>query len=172
MARNVEIKALVHDMERTRKLVAAAADHGPETLKQTDTFFKVHTGRLKLRELSDTEAELIYYQRPDSADPTESYYERAPVSDARAYGDLLARVLGVKGRVHKERIVYWVGRSRVHLDEVRDLGTFLELEVVLEPGEPVESGVEKARKLMEMFDIHEDSLLSDAYVDLLKQERA
>lgn len=169
MARNIEIKARVDDMDRTRRLVAQAADRGPEELTQTDTFFHVFAGRLKLRELSGSQAELIYYKRPNAPGPTESQYERAPVSDSRAFGNLLARTLGDKGQVHKERTVFWVGRTRVHLDQVRDLGTFLELEVVLDPDEPAESGVREARNLMDRFDIHEESLLSDAYVDLLMQ---
>ena len=172
MARNIEIKAWVDDLPRKRQLVARAADRGPEVLNQTDTFFHVRDGRLKLREFSDTEAELIYYRRPDTPNPTESRYERVAVSDARTFGGLLASELGVQGQVHKKRTVYWVGRTRVHLDDVRDLGTFLELEVVLEPNEPTESGVREAQMLMELFEIHEDSLVSDAYVDLLNQARA
>jgi len=161
----------VQDIERARRLVANAADRGPETVTQTDTFFKVDIGRLKLRELSHAGAELIYYQRPDAPGPTESRYERVPVPDPRALGELLAAALGVYGQVHKYRVVYWVGRTRVHLDEVRDLGNFLELEVVLESEESVEVGVLEAERLMDLFEIHEDSLLSDAYVGLLHGER-
>jgi predicted adenylyl cyclase CyaB len=171
MARNVEIKARIDDIGCTRRLVANAADRGPETFTQTDTFFKVDVGRLKLRELSDAEAELIYYKRPDAPGPTESRYERVPVPDPRALWNLLATALGVYGQVHKNRLVYWVGRTRVHLDEVRDLGNFLELEVVLESEEPVEVGVREAERLMDLLEIPEDSLLSDAYVGLLHGER-
>jgi predicted adenylyl cyclase CyaB len=171
MARNVEIKAHIEDLERTHRLVADAADRGPGTLTQTDTFFQVDAGRLKLREFSDSQAELIYYRRPDAPGPMESLYERVPVSDAHSLKRLLAAELGEKGVVHKKRLVYWVGRTRVHLDEVRDLGNFLELEVVLDAEERAEAGVSEARELMELFEIHEDSLLSDAYVDLLHRER-
>ena len=65
MARNVEIKARIEDIESKRRLVSEAADLGPEELRQTDTFFQVGSGRLKLREFADGTAELIYYDRPD-----------------------------------------------------------------------------------------------------------
>ena len=60
-----------------------------------------------------------------------------------------------------------VGRTRVHLDEVEGLGRFVELEVVLEDGEPVEQGVWEAHRLMAALDIQEDQLVSHAYLDLL-----
>ena len=70
MARNVEIKAYVRDNEKTRCLVAEAADAAPQMLTQIDTFFGVPHGRLKLREFEDGEAELIFYERPDTTDPS------------------------------------------------------------------------------------------------------
>ena len=121
------------------EFVAAGAP--PELLVQTDTFFTVHRGRLKLREQAGAGAELIYYERPDQAGPKESRFERVTVADAAALRNLLASALGVAGQVIKERLVYRVGRTRVHLDEVRGLGAFLELEVEMAEGEPGSAGV-------------------------------
>jgi predicted adenylyl cyclase CyaB len=171
MARNVEIKARIQDTETMRRMLAEAADGDPETLSQTDTFFQVEVGRLKLREFSDTEAEIIYYRRPDAPGPTESSYERVAISDPRLLRELLAAALGVCGQVSKRRLVYWVGRTRVHLDDVWELGKFLELEVVLGAEEPTDVGVKEAQRLMSLFGIHEDALVSDAYVDLLKEAK-
>ncbi len=75
MNRNVEIKARVASRRagierRARDL----ADEGPVTLVQEDTFFVCPRGRLKLRRLGAAEGELIYYERPDSAEPKESRY--------------------------------------------------------------------------------------------------
>ena len=170
MARNVEIKARLHDMERSRGLVAAIADRGHETLAQTDTFFRVDAGRLKLREINDGHAELIYYARPDAPGPKESIYQRESVSDARTMRELLENTFGILGRVRKSRQVFWVGRTRVHLDEVDGLGNFLELEVVLKDHEPVGAGVSEANRLMERLEIDAASLIPDAYIDLLRRD--
>jgi len=169
MARNVEIKARVGDPTATRRLVEGAADGPPASLTQTDTFFRVGHGRLKLREPSGAEAELISYERPDLAGPKESRFERVAVPDAPALRALLASALGECGQVIKRRLVYRVGRTRVHLDQVSGLGNFLELEVELEPGEPAEAGAREARRLMRGFGIGEEALVSEAYVDLLNR---
>lgn len=167
MARNVEIKAHIDDLERTRRLAESAADRGPETLIQTDTFFKVEKGRLKLREFADGEAELILYSRPDATGPTESSYDRTPVLDVVGLRELLSRTLGVVGCVRKTRMVYWAGRTRIHLDVVQDLGNFLELEVVLKDQEHFDDGEREAGELMNRLGIGEEALVPDAYMDLL-----
>jgi adenylate cyclase class IV len=55
----------------------------------------------------------------------------------------------------------------VHLDDVKDLGQFLELEVVLEDGEPMEAGVAEANRLMARLGVEQAQLVRGAYVDLL-----
>ncbi len=64
-----------------------------------------------------------------------------------------------------------VGRSRIHLDRVKGLGDFLELEVVLRDGESTESGVAEASVLMARLGIPQESLIDGAYVDLLSEKR-
>ena len=172
MARNVEIKARLADLAATRRFVAGASDRGPELLAQTDTFFAVPSGRLKLREFSDRPAELIYYRRPDTPGPAESQWAKIAVPDADALRELLASALGIRGQVIKRRTLFWVGRTRVHLDEVRDLGDFLELEVVLEDGDAVSAGAEEAQRLLRLFGIPDDALVPEAYVDMLAAARA
>jgi predicted adenylyl cyclase CyaB len=167
--RNVEVKAFLADPETTRRLVAEAADGPPETLDQTDTFFRAGTGRLKLRELGSGRAELIHYSRPDTPDPAESRFERAAVGDAPALRALLSSALGVAGTVRKRRLLYHVGRTRVHLDDVRDLGWFLELEVQMAEGEPAAAGALEAEGLLRRFAVPPEALVAEAYVDLLRR---
>ncbi len=167
MARNVEIKARVRDLEATRRLAEQLADGPGRAVEQTDTFFRVSGGRLKLRERSDADAELIWYRRPDAEGPKESEYETAPVTGAGRLRELLEAALGVAGRVFKRRVVYRAGRTRIHLDEVQGLGAFLELEVELAPGESADLGVQEAKRLMRALEIGEDALVAGAYVDLL-----
>jgi adenylate cyclase class IV len=53
------------------------------------------------------------------------------------------------------------------LDEVEGLGQFMELEVVLEGGEPTEIGVKEAKRLMDDLGVSTAELIDYAYVDLL-----
>jgi predicted adenylyl cyclase CyaB len=84
---------------------------------------------------------------------------------------VLSAGLGVRGVVRKRRLVYVVGNTRIHLDEVEGLGSFLELEVVLSPGESLEAGVATATELVRKLGIQESDLIQTAYIDLLESKR-
>jgi adenylate cyclase class IV len=167
MARNVEIKARVADIEPLSRAVAAVADQGPITILQDDTFFRCAGGRLKLRTFSPTSGELIFYQRPDAAGPKVSSYLLSATSTPDAMRESLAQALGVVGRVRKRRVLYLVGRTRVHLDDVEGLGHFVEIEVVLADGESQQAGSAEANALMARLGIGASQLVEAAYVDLL-----
>ena len=80
----------------------------------------------------------------------------------------MSLALGVRGVVRKKRTLYLVGQTRVHLDEVEGLGDFMELEVVLHPGQSDAEGQVIARDLMTRLGVAEKDLLEGAYMDLLE----
>jgi predicted adenylyl cyclase CyaB len=169
MPRNVEIKAEVEDLAALRRRVEEIADHGPSELRQVDTFFACADGRLKLRELDGSSAQLIYYRRADQAGPRESRYLVTPIPDAGSLKQILGAACGSLGVVSKRRWLYLVGATRIHLDQVEGLGSFIELEVVLHEDQAVEQGVVIAERLMESLGIRHDQLIETAYFDLLQQ---
>jgi hypothetical protein len=63
MARNIEIKARIEGIEALLAKLVPLADEGPIEILQDDWFFGCESGRLKLRVLSNTEGELIFYRR-------------------------------------------------------------------------------------------------------------
>jgi len=168
MARNVEIKARIADLAAIRARVALLSTQPSELVNQTDTFFAVPKGRLKVRAFQDGSGELISYERANNAGPKESVYTRVACRDAWSLAQALQRVLSVRGVVAKQREVFLVGRTRVHLDRVERLGCFVELEVVLAPAEPVEDGDREARELLRLLEIPDHALLAEAYIDLLE----
>jgi predicted adenylyl cyclase CyaB len=119
----------------------------------------------------DGEGELIFYQRPDAGGPRESQYFISATHDPKSLTTVLTHAYGVRGLVCKRRTLFWIGQTRIHLDEVEDLGTFLELEVVLEEHQSTSDGIEIARKLMKDLDVDENALVSKAYIDLLGNEK-
>ena len=168
MARNVEIKARVGDLESVRSRAEHLADGPGELLLQEDTFFPCEGARLKLRRFDASAGELIWYSRPDAEGPKESQYALCPTETPDLLCDLLARAYGVRAVVRKRRTLLLVGRTRVHLDQVEGVGEFVELEVVLREGESTEDGVREAQRLMGELGIGEGDLVSGAYMDLLE----
>jgi predicted adenylyl cyclase CyaB len=167
MARNIEIKARISGVSALQPLAARLADSGPTLIEQDDTFFACPNGRLKLRDQSGAGAELIFYQRADASGPKESFYLRVPVPDPNALRQLLQLAYGQVGRVRKRRVLFLIGRTRVHLDAVEGLGEFLELEVVLQDAEAAEAGIAEARRIMAQLEVTPQQLIEGAYVDLL-----
>ena len=168
MARNIEIKARVADMDALAARTAAIADSGPTEIPQDDTFFRCDDGRLKLRVFEDGHGELIFYRRPDDDGPKVSFYVLSPTESPDTLRELLTLANGQEGRVVKHRTLFLVGRTRVHLDRVEGLGDYMELEVVLADDESAEDGARAAHALMARLGISQDSLVTGAYHDLLQ----
>jgi len=171
MSRNVEIKARYPDLKKGRKIAErlgarlAGIDH------QRDTYFAVPRGRLKVRESSVKGGELIPYLRPDEGGPKTCEYAVIPLPEPAKTVDLLGEILGVSAVVEKTRAVYLLGNVRIHLDDVKGLGTFLEFEAVCEgeSEEEREKNEERVAALIREFGIEDRNLLEGSYHELMRE---
>lgn len=171
MPRNVEVKARVADLVGVEARVRTIAEQGPVEVDETDTFFACPNGRLKLREFTPTRGELIFYDRPDVVGPKLSDYLVVPTSAPHTMRDALSRALSVVGQVRKRRRLYLAQNTRIHLDQVDGLGSFLELEVVLSDSQSTAEGEAVTRALLSIPGVSEANLECGAYVDLLREAR-
>ncbi len=167
MPRNIEVKARLHDPARAADVAQRLAGAPPVVIDQHDTFYRGRKGRLKLRRFSDGTGELIFYDRPDRPGPKTSSYRLYRTGAVAELEGVLALGLVEVGEVRKQRRLYLVGRTRVHLDRVEGLGDFLELEVVLEDGEDTAAGEEEAARLLAELGVAPGDQVAGAYVDLL-----
>ena len=177
MAANVEIKATVQDFAAVKARAELLSGGPAELIKQEDTFFFTPRGRLKLRIIGEKDGnprkgQLIHYHRADAAGPKRSDYFIFETGEPEILKDVLGGSLGFRGIVSKQRWLYWVGQTRIHLDQVDGLGSFLELEVVLHPDQPTEEGGAIARDLMSQLGIDQASLIEGAYIDLLEEQES
>ncbi len=170
MPANIEIKARVHDVNDFRERAASFSDTPVERIPQEDVFFHAPRGRLKLRVLAPDSGQLVYYTRPDRPGPKRSDYRICATGQPKEMISLLSTALGVKGIVRKTRYLFLAGQTRIHLDEVEGLGAFMELEVMLRPGQPDDEGVAIAESLMRRLGIRPDDLIEGAYLDLMAGE--
>jgi homotetrameric cytidine deaminase len=165
---NVELKAFDRDPAATaaRCVALGAADAG--MLAQRDTYFIARRGRLKLRvEEGALGGELIAYRRDDAREAVESGYMLAPVTAPAELAEALDAALGTVVVVRKRRRLFlWEG-VRIHLDDVEDLGTFVEFEAVLpDSGDPA-TAREKLARLRSELGIADEALVAVGYADLL-----
>ncbi len=167
---NLEIKAHFADPERGARL---ARDLGADLhgrLAQTDTYFHLRPGRLKLRHtrVGPVERyELIHYRRWNRPSAKTSTYELLPIADGPRALEFFAAALGVLVRVDKERVLYVKDNLRVHLDDVTGLGRFLEFELAVTPAHPPESCRARMQELIRLFGIAPADLVKVSYSDLL-----
>lgn len=126
---NVEFKAELRELaiaKATCRKVGATHILG---FDQTDTYFRVPSGRLKRRETSGEPVEFIFYERPNRAGPKISQF--MIYSEAQALERFGREPLPVWVTVRKHRDLWMVGNVRIHLDQVEGLGTFLEFEALV-----------------------------------------
>jgi adenylate cyclase len=169
MPSNIEIKARVVNPGEFRMRAELLSDTAVMAIPQEDIFFPTKRGRLKLRILTPDFGQLVYYTRPDATGPKRSDYQICDIGKPGELKTLLARSLGVRGIVRKTRYLYMAGQTRIHLDEVEGLGTFMELEVVLHPGQGDEAGLSIAEGLMRRLGVHSEDLVEGAYIDLIEK---
>ena len=168
---NIEIKARCGNRERVEKNLTALGAGPASSFDQRDSYFNVQEGRLKLRIIGPDDGHLIFYRREDCAEPKRSDYEIAFTTDPEALGIMLREVLGAWIEVEKRREVWLWENVRIHLDEVKDLGNFVELEVVTDE-KGVQESHQRVETLMRALEIVPDDLIACSYGDLLARQKA
>jgi predicted adenylyl cyclase CyaB len=124
---NVEIKARCNNPDKIRWYLIESHAELKGVDHQTDTYFHVSNGRLKLRE-GNIENNLIFYERANQAGPKSSHFHLVKVDDAKGLREILAKSMGVKTIVEKKREIFYIANVKFHIDEVPGLGSFVEIE--------------------------------------------
>ncbi len=130
----IEFKAQVQDLAAAEELLQTLRPIFKGEDEQVDTYFNVHTGRLKLRE-GAIENALIWYERPDEAGSKQSQVLLHKHLRDGALKEILIKLHGIKVVVHKTRRIYFVDNVKFHFDDVKGLGKFMEVEAIDETGE-------------------------------------
>ncbi|HEV7782800.1 MAG TPA: class IV adenylate cyclase [Chitinophagaceae bacterium] len=166
---NVEIKARCADPAFVRNWLLSSNAEFKGTDHQTDTYFTVSRGRLKLRE-GNIENNLIYYERNNQAGPKQSHFNLVKIEDAKGLKEILTQSNGIKVVVEKKREIYYINNVKFHIDEVPGLGSFVEIEA----GNMIAHLSQEQLKAqcdhyISEFRIGEEELVSVSYSDMLME---
>lgn len=131
MFRNFEFKARYANLDEARKIIVnnGAVFHARD--HQVDTYFEVANGRLKLRRGND-ENSLIAYSRQNLSGSKQSNIHLLNFSPDNIANleNLLKSSLNVLVVVDKVRDIYFKDNVKLHVDDVRGLGSFVEVEAI------------------------------------------
>ena len=164
---NVEIKAKCSDHNKVREILKSKSADFKGIDHQIDTYFKVNSGRLKLRE-GNIENDLIYYERENKEGPKESKVILFKTEPDSSLKNILINSNGVLVMVDKKREIYFIENIKFHIDIVEHLGTFIEIEAIDADDSIGRDKLQsQCKEYMDLFGILDDDLISNSYSDLI-----
>ena len=169
--KNLEIKARCKDHAAAVKALKNLNAEYKGVLRQRDVYFRVDSGRLKLRSINGSEHQLIYYRRPDKKSARYSNYFLEMIRRPVEAEKLLQQSLGKLVTVNKTRKLYIYENVRIHLDTVRGLGGFIEIEVVCKTAGETRLAAKKMKMLLKELGIRHNDHIRYSYSDLIMQNK-
>jgi predicted adenylyl cyclase CyaB len=169
MPQNLELKAPLDSLAKGIQIAKRLGARDKGILHQTDIYYRVPQGRLKLRVINKTSSELIFYHRPNNQGSRYSDYIVLPVHDAGGTNHLCSSAFGEDVRIQKKRKLFIYKNARIHLDEVKGLGPFLEFEVLVLHGKIQAQNL--LAKLILAFQIDMKKVISVSYSDMLRKKK-
>ena len=165
--KNIELKIKIDDFKSILAGLKKSRAIKRGVLKQTDTYFNCERKRLKLREENNRKFQLVLYVRPDKKEAKVSDFETIDFDkqQAQALKAVLKKAYGEKVVVKKERKLWMYKNTRIHLDKVEKLGTFLELETLVT--KDLALAKKEYDKVVDLLDLDRYKKLERSYSDML-----
>jgi len=170
MPQIAEIKARSNRIDEIRTYLQSQNAIHKGTDHQIDTYFKIQNGRLKLRQ-GNVETNLIFYDRANTKEPKKSrvlLYQPNQSDDLKIILEAVHETLCV---VDKIREIYFIDNVKFHLDTVKGLGNYIEIEAIDE-SEKLDYNIilQQCNHYMTTLDIKNEDLISVSYSDLIMQK--
>ncbi|MEN8192790.1 MAG: CYTH domain-containing protein [Bacteroidota bacterium] len=129
MAVNLELKSKIESHKSIKIILESIGAEFKNILNQKDIYYKVDKGLLKLR-IENGNYSLIRYNREENNPDRWSNYHVVQLKGEET--ELLFESLfEIETEVIKTRELYLYKDTRVHLDYVENLGSYIELETVV-----------------------------------------
>lgn len=160
----LELKASVEFLNPIRNIILNLKAVHIGTFRQVDTYFDSPKGRLKLREINGREkVQLIYYCREDNLGPKRSENVVVEVQEPDSFKTIFNELLSTTIVIDKEREIYKFEDTQIHLDTVKNLGTFVEFERKITD---LTQDYRVLEELMKKLELKQENLIQGSYSDL------
>lgn len=163
----IEIKAKCSNKSKIRSILKnnkakfCGEDH------QIDTYFKVNEGRLKLRQ-GNIENYLIYYNRVAHEGLKKSDVILYKTKEVKKLKNVLTKSLGILTVVDKKREIYFIDNVKFHIDSVKNLGSFMEIEAIdKDDSFDYKKLQTQCQSYMKKFNLETKDVIKGSYSDLL-----
>lgn len=163
MAQNIEIKINIDGFTDILNILEQEKVELKQVLNQRDIYYNHSKGLLKLR-IFDDKGELIFYQRDELTTDRISNYHILNVEPKQAE-KFFERIFETETEVVKTRKLYIYKNTRIHLDEVKNLGNFLELETVVKNN--IQEGKKEFDEVVELLKLNVSKQIKSSYRTLL-----
>lgn len=165
MALNLELKIKVNSRKYLLEKIKSSKARYIKIINQKDVYYKIRKGLLKLRIENGTYT-LIKYLRDEKEKRWSNYHLLTLIGEnPESY---LKDIFKIDIVVEKKRELYMYKNTRIHLDSVKGLGNFLELESVVINNKK-ESEIE-FNEAVKFLNLDPTKQLKTSYKNLLKQK--
>ena len=160
---NLELKVKLKTFAPIKKLLNVINAGFVKELRQKDVYYKISGGLLKLR-IENGKQSIIKYLRDEKGSDRFSNYEVLYFSEGDAE-NFFNNIFQVEAVVQKVRKLYLYDNTRVHLDSVKGLGNFLELETLVLAGKP--DAKKRYKEIIKLLELDKYQELKKSYRDLI-----
>lgn len=164
MPQNLEIKIKVDSHKQIKSKLEKNGIKNVTLLSQKDIYYSFDKGLLKLR-IQNGEYQLIKYLRNETGKDRWSDYAILSIS-GEGIEDYLKQLFNEETVVEKDRELYIYKNTRIHVDRVKKLGHFIELETVVKDINESEAILE-FNEVVALLDLNTRNELRMSYRDLL-----
>lgn len=167
MPTNLELKVKLKGNEKIKNLLAQIGVRRRNTLKQKDIYYSITGGLLKLRIENGSES-LIFYNRDESGKNRWSEFEYIKF-DGKGGERFFNKIFKIETVVQKRRDLFYYDNTRIHLDNVKSLGNFLELETLVLQGKS--DAQRRFNKIIKLLNLDQSNQIRKSYRDLMLERK-
>ena len=164
---NLEIKLKLVSFDEKLKLLKKLGAKQIQILNQKDIYYSVPNGLLKLR-IENEKITLIFYNREEQKKNRWSEFHLLKFDDNNP-SSFLKKLFDVKAVVQKQRRLFLFNNTRIHLDDVKGLGKFLELETFVVEGKP--DAEIRFRDMIGFLKLDQSKQIRKSYCDLVEKKK-